>query len=303
MKQIKGKTHIDLYFQSDSYEMYVLLREFEKFEEELGNSIILRPHYVTYPISYSGSDSVDNCFGSGKYCSDPNSNYKVKDGRTIIEENIRQKCVYSYARFTKKNTLVYVNFMNKFFQKCLNNTESAFAGISCHKKILEELEIPSQTIQDCYDNSFEKGGIENFKILEKKIYEKENVILEEESRDRRGSNLDLFPSILVNNVTFLGSWKAENVLEMVCAGFTPDKIPPACFKEGAILEDLIEKPGISFMTIVTIFFVVIILNFIIYLLCRRYVINRVHEKVESNDINDQISSVVSRYMAMRETKL
>jgi len=111
--------------------------------------------------------------------------------------------------------------------------------------------------------------------------------------------LDLFPSILINNRTFLGSWKSENVLEAVCSGFKKD-IPEACYTEGVFKK--VEK-GLGFGFVLFIIIIIVIINAVIFVVCRRYIMKRINDRVESNDLNSQINSVVNRYMAMRETKL
>ena len=121
--------------------------------------------------------------------------------------------------------------------------------------------------------------------------------------DRRTSTLDLFPSIMVNNRTFIGSWEPKNILEMICAGFHPSKVPTACFTEGVFSREKKVSQSLSIVAIIAIVVAIIVINVILYILCRRYVIKKINDKVESNELDDQISTVVSRYMAMRETKL
>ena len=146
--------------------MYQLFKDFEKFEQELGtyiiyigDSIILTPHYVTFPYSlYPIQDEVANCFKSGYYCADPNPTYGIKDGREIINENIKQKCVYNYlnainAKTDKKDHLMYIKFMNLFYSKCMSSTSFRFDG-NCHNEVLRELGIPEDNINKCYLDSF-----------------------------------------------------------------------------------------------------------------------------------------------------
>ncbi len=119
--------------------------------------------------------------------------------------------------------------------------------------------------------------------------------------DRRTSNLDLFPSIMVNDRTFIGSWESRNVLEMVCAGFQND-VPEVCYKEGVFDVKPISQ-YLSFGSILFIIVAIIIINIVLYILCRKYVVKKINERVESTELNNQINNVVSRYMAMKETKL
>jgi len=89
---------------------------------------------------------------------------------------------------------------------------------------------------------------------------------------------------------------------MICAGFDNKNVPQACFTEG-VYQDKDVSQSISYGGIILIAVVIIAINVILYIICRRYVIKKINAKVESVEINDQISTVVSRYMAMRETKL
>jgi len=98
-------------------------------------------------------DPVANCFTSGLYCSDPNFIYQIQDGREIIAENIRQKCVYNWAHKEKKEVLKYVKYMNLFYTTCMNKISPKF-NKDCHDEVMKSLSIPTEWVDKCYEDSF-----------------------------------------------------------------------------------------------------------------------------------------------------
>jgi hypothetical protein len=54
----------------------------------------MAPRYVFWKCTNCEKEYLDNdCYGGGKYCAVEPSNDKIK-GREIIDEDIRQKCLY-----------------------------------------------------------------------------------------------------------------------------------------------------------------------------------------------------------------
>jgi len=102
---------------------------------------------------YTSKSEVENCYYSGFYCADTNELYSINDGRIIIEENIRQKCIYNYSMKVNKDSLLFVQFMNKFYATCMVKTNPKF-NKECHDSVVVELNMPQSELDKCYEDSF-----------------------------------------------------------------------------------------------------------------------------------------------------
>lgn len=58
--------------------------------------------------------------------------------------------------------------------------------------------------------------------------------------------------------------------------------------------------NLSWGWVVLIILSAIIVNILIYITCKRYMRRRMQKRLEANDINHQINSVVSSYLALRD---
>lgn len=285
----------DLYFTSDNELTYKLLMELYFYHRHLHSQTKLNVHYITYQHPFYDPDREDNipqpnCLGNGKYCNSPGK-FGVTDGREVVKENIKQKCVYKYAYSDGHDTNLYWEYMANFYNKCLNQTEPKFnQGCSAAISDDEYRAYVNQCINDSYDTTDEIKKIQNFEISVP------NSLLEKDNEDRRTFSLSFIPSLVINGRSFWGSWRADNVFEAICAGFK--KKPEICYSEGAF-----ERPeGISWFAIIVIVILIIAVNVVIFILCKKYIQRRIVERIESTDINHKINTVVTSYLALRDTK-
>jgi hypothetical protein len=125
MEHPNNTVNYDLYTTADNEMVYKLMSEFKYYQEELGTKANLRVHYVTYqhPL-YDPTENVairGNCLGGGKYCATPGK-FGTTDGRTIVSEAIKQKCIYNYAYNEGQDKSLYLNYLTSFYSNCLNST-------------------------------------------------------------------------------------------------------------------------------------------------------------------------------------
>ena len=93
--------------------------EFYEFYKTLGQSVKFEPFYkynTCQDCDYT--EYVPGCVQNGKYCGAVNSALGIKDPLLILNENIRQKCIWYLNN--NVNTLVYWDYMNKFNSLCKN---------------------------------------------------------------------------------------------------------------------------------------------------------------------------------------
>jgi hypothetical protein len=152
---------------SNQSNIYKLLLDFKDLFDELRreNSIKLTPHYITYPHPlFDESDLFDenqkkelfkDCYGKGKYCVPNHGKSKdTIDDKFIIEENIKQKCIYNYS-MSINQIEIYYNYMLTLYKQCI--LEDKFNEI-CSSTVDKVLETNNETVKNCIENSFEFTG-------------------------------------------------------------------------------------------------------------------------------------------------
>jgi hypothetical protein len=80
----------------------------------------------------------DDCYGAGKYCAieKGDSNYKMK-GRQIIQEDLRQKCLYNRYYNATSTRHIWWEYMAYVHQNCYNAITE-----ECSENAHLELNIP-----------------------------------------------------------------------------------------------------------------------------------------------------------------
>jgi hypothetical protein len=216
----------DIWYSPDQENAYLFLNEFKQLQESLGENAILGVHFFTFPHYDYNPDKkqiIENCFGSGLYCSRPGKS-GVKDGTNVIRESLRQKCIYNYAyekNGKKNNKMLFWDYINKFHQNCIHVGKF---DVSCSEEVLKNLKIPSDNIQKCYQDSF----IGEKKEKNYEIYSG-NSIFDTEYELRKKNFISKSPSITINERVYLGSWRADYVFESLCSSLI--KKPEACYIE------------------------------------------------------------------------
>ena len=251
-------------------------------------------------FNITNQKSVPNCISKGLYCTSPRYDLGITDGREILFENIRQKCIYFISKGIFKNSFIpqissdslYWRYMEAFFDKCLNGTVTQFTH-KCSQDSQKIAGINDKLVDDCVMSSYvaekDKMAID---------LNNDNSILEEEYNVKKNWKIKIFPTIMVNNKTLKGKVNSENLLEAVCAGF--EVKPQVCYDESYFVKSNVEQ-GVPFSTMFFIVVVIVIIYALIYLVCRRYIIKRIYEKIDKVDINGRINTVVTSYLALKDS--
>lgn len=297
--EMENRTNIvklDFFVTSFNENYYNLLKEITEHLKILKDTIDLNVYYVTHP-SYDFAEGfyrdIPNCYGSGLHCHHPGK-YRVTDGRIYLDEDIKQKCILNYAK-ENKNIDLYLDYMNNFFTECVNNTSF---NAECSAIVSEKLSLPLSKINQCYHDSFNTTAVEKFnQNLMKyfKVYAK-NEILIGDAKKKNDNFISFSPSLMINNRNFWGSWTLENVFEAICSAY--QKKPQICYDEGYFKQ----TSSISNFSIFLLIVLVLAVNVIIFIMCRNFIKRRIVERIESTDINHKINTVVTSYLALRESK-
>lgn len=296
-----------LFLTSSHLNVYKLIKDLSKVSDFIFNNTNFSPHYISYrSLEYDqkSNKTIPNCISKGLYCAMPRYDLGVLDGRDIIIEDIRQKCIYNIAselfkseKFTQKNCnkKLYFDYMSNFYDKCLNKTEKRF-NYYCSKEVMEETGLNSNLVLECVTKSY-------FVDLESNIVDLDNnnKILEEEKKVRSIYQIKILPSVLINNRTISGALNGNNILEAICSAFKNK--PVSCFhilSEYLMLSNTEQKEeGFSVAFYFFIILLLIALNIAIFFICRIYMNRRIEEKIENVDINGTINSVVTNYLRLK----
>ena len=283
----------DIWYTPDIENVYTFLKNFQKYHDLLGNYAKLGVHFVTYPhFQYNENSNTpkDDCLGSGKYCIRPGK-LGITDGSIIVIESIKQKCIFDNVLKYNRIILFY-KFMEKFYEKCI--LKEQFNQV-CSNEIINDVGINLDEINDCLYESFSATSYEKQQAQYQKIAK--NTILDKEYELRKQYLINRVPSITINGRLYIGSWKPNFVFEAICS--TLNKKPKACYTEGGFQN---ESSGFSFIGTCLIIFVVLFINVVLFVACKRYLEIKVGDKIKSSDIDKKIDTVVNSYIALRETK-
>jgi hypothetical protein len=185
------------------------------------------PHYLVWvcPDSYHKSDECKSqCIRQGRYCTpDPDGDLdKGYSGADIVQENLRQLCVFRLANESGKPWLWW-DYIVRFGEEC-----------SMHDRTYN---------QDCAEKIFKEIGGEdwsNMGALRRCIgdidEDKPSDILDREMAGQRGDSDEgevyILPTIRINEGQYRGKLSYTEVLRALCAGFNKNDEPAACNKVG-----------------------------------------------------------------------
>lgn len=293
---IENKNNVvnyDIWYTPDIEKVYTFLIDFEKYNKVLGDYTNINVHFITYPhFLYDPNSNTpkEDCLGSGLYCIRPGK-LGIVDGSIIVIESIKQKCIYNYAK--KNNKMDYFwKFIRNFHDNCI--LKETFTQV-CSNDAISDSGINLNEINDCLYESF--GGTSYDK--QQKDYQKifKNKILDEEYKLRKEYLISRVPSITINGRLYVGSWRPEFVFDALCSGLI--KKPEVCYVESKFQR---EAKGFSFIGTCLIIFIVLFINIVLFIACKKYIETAVQNKINSQDINSKIDTVVNSYIALKEVK-
>lgn len=245
----------------------------------------------------SNPKKANHCLSKGSYCSAPQFEQGISDGREIVLEDLRQKCIFqiSNTKGEDYNPGAYFNYMSKFFNNCVNGTSPDF-NYDCSMKTMKQINFNPEKVDDCIKKSF------NVKSITEDTLEKDNNILERDTQYKKQYNVKLVPHLYINNSTMEGSWSAENLFKAICASFINKPFTCSVYFFAEIESD---STDLSWGAVLIVIILIVVLNAVIIYVCKKYIMKRIHERIEgigAADLDGKINHVLSSYMALREQK-
>ncbi len=299
MEHPSNEVHYSFFFSSTDFNVYTALREIYHYHKHLRDHTKFTPYYVSSRYQSHDGKARENCYAGGNFCASPRHDLGIGDGRQILKENLRQKCIYNYAYNVYQNsTDMYWEYMKNFYDNCLKPPKGEiFFSDNCALTQIVKTQIDPDQITKCIYNSFgleprQDGKEDEF------LTTKANTLLYNDNDEKEKHNLWLTPSLLINKRTFWGSWTGEYIFEAICASFKNK--PEVCYDEGAFFKA--KQTGLSFGIVIFLIILIIVFNLIIFLICRKFIKRKITDKIEQTDIDLKINTVVTSYLALKEIK-
>ena len=276
-----GKIEIELFFRSDDIKVANFFSEFYDYKEKLGNKLILKPYYKYSKFVNEKYDNSLNkegppCVKETKMCATPNNELYIKNGRTIVLENIRQSCIYQ-----ELGQDTYWIYMYYFNLNCMNLEypyfEDECAKISFNETFYDFEGKYSSIIEECMSkliNSNSKIDYDYNLYQKKKIYS--------------------VPALYINGVPYRGSWYAHYIFKTICNGFLDDR--KICEERNP--RSIISKKNKQIIFIIIIIFIISAV-LIFSLSCYKKYINKILESTLNETVKDEYMKSLSHYKAFQ----
>lgn len=258
----------------------------------MGDKTLFIPHYISHKApgyDPNKQQEIEHCLGSGKYCISPKYEIGADDGREILLEDIRQKCIYLHSYNKEGNKNLYWDYMINFEKNCIDKSKF---NRECSYNVIDQIGFPIKKLTECLTKSFSVSKENDI------TFTNYNHLLDDDAEVKYKWGVKVFPTISVNNNTISGAWNSDNLLEAVCAGFKNK--PTICYENGFLTDT--KNDELSLRSIMLIIILVIIFNVFIIYICKRYLIKKIHERVEEEDIGGRINNVVTSYLALRDQR-
>ena len=267
-----NRVEYDLWYSSSSEKSLDFIKNFGEYHLRFKEDVYFTPRFVVWGCLTWDNDMVKrNCFGSGKYCALQYGN-RNHTGQEIIYENLREKWLHEYVTNIKAEEKWW-KYMHNVHASCRDDITE-----DCSMKALDKLGIPFDEIRKCVNDSFETRDHSS----------SANKYLEKDVVDWKNKGPHFFPALVINNVTYRGFLNPEHVFDAICKGF---KDAPSECSQGSSGSG--KYNGISMKMLLLIIWGVLICNFGLLLLYRRY-----QQREMSREIKMTANAAVSQYFAV-----
>lgn len=182
------------------------------------------PHYIVWTCPDAYRDSAEcrsQCIHRGRYCApDPDGSIaEGYSGAEVVQENLRQLCVFKAANATGKPWLWW-DYATRFAEECTMDSEAY--GQACAEKVFHEINADNWGNIDDLNRCI--GNIDD---------DTPHSIMEEQLAAQRGGGKEggevfILPTLRINGAQYRGKLAVGEVLRAICAGFQKDNRPPAC---------------------------------------------------------------------------
>jgi hypothetical protein len=154
--------------------------------------------------------------------------------------------------------------------------------------IMKDLKIDENVISECYTKSF-NPPLEDIRNCTTQT----NRIL---NRDMLGYDSNINQPVSFNGNPIRVDDIENYLRDLICATFAKKKLD-ACVNGGKKVNKDFGTPTALVIVIVAI---VILLNFVVYFLCRRYFAKKIHERLDDQEISTRVNYFITNYSQFKE---
>ena len=118
MDKPDDRVEYDIWFTSSNDRALDFISDFKEYDEKFGPKVLMTPRYVFWKCTFCEEEYLKNdCYGGGKYCAVEPSNENI-NGREIIDEDLREKCLYSKVYGEEKTRYLWWAYMQYVHTNC-----------------------------------------------------------------------------------------------------------------------------------------------------------------------------------------
>mmetsp|Transcript_45373 Transcript_45373/g.33155 ORF Transcript_45373/g.33155 Transcript_45373/m.33155 type:complete len:375 (-) Transcript_45373:140-1264(-) len=218
MSHPDNRVEYDVFYSSAQDKALDFFYDFALSDSELGDQVLMTPRLVYWQCASCDEEfKKENCICDGRYCALDARDYteeekKKINGREIVLENLREKCIYKLAYEDLKSPIAYWAYMKLVHRSCYRTI-----NYECFTTAVQRLKLPFALINECVDESFSTGNIDSYQTI--------NYLIDEDLEYVKKYGTGVYPQISINKVKFRGNLDSLNVFNAICAGFeSPPKI-------------------------------------------------------------------------------
>lgn len=124
MSRPDNRVEYDIWLSSSNDKALDFVQDFAKVDNKFGKKVLMTPHYhFDNCPSCSEADRKAHCYGNGKYCS-KDMTHPSLSGREIINEDIRQICLYKKYYQDEKTRHIWWDYMRKIHMNCYGSASN-----------------------------------------------------------------------------------------------------------------------------------------------------------------------------------
>ena len=113
MNRPDDRVEYEFWFTSSNDRGLDFIRDFRAYHQKLGKKVLIIPRYFSWAcINCDDSITETDCFCGGRYCAMDENNLRVS-GKDILNENLRQKCIYQNALKNDKIDTIWWTYVTK----------------------------------------------------------------------------------------------------------------------------------------------------------------------------------------------
>ncbi len=299
-KQIQMKEEVDFkfFFSSSELKAYELIGNMTQYLDQFGSHVKFTPVYVSHISPYYNVEEPRrelNCISRGKFCYYPKETTIIQDGQRILLESLRQKCMF-LKNNEGSNINYYYRYLKRFYNDCLSNRIARF-NERCAKGTLENMGYDINYLDDCIADSF---GVSN--LLSSNYLDNDNRIFEKEYQEILTYSLTTFPAVVIDGKPLDGLVNENNIITTICNKLM-DK-PEFCRFLTGVTDEHVSVQSKRKSVVYVLIFVLLLVNVAIFFVCRKYIIQRVQEKIDFShiDIDGRINNVINNYMTLQKNQ-